>query len=110
MGEGVGGGEPQGGGCSWSIFSGIFHQSLLGDMNKRKRGDNYIAKKKTKRKGIFVMTEEDESKVGEEKPDGLTISKPEDQIYQTLYLCDYLRELYESAEGESVPPAEKKKD
>ena len=70
----------------------------------------YIAKKKTKREGMFVMTEEDESKDGEERPEGLTISKPEDQIYQTLYLCDYLRELYESAEGESEPPAEKKKD
>jgi len=56
------------------------------------------------------MTEEDGSKVGEEKPEGLIIYKPEDQIYQKLYLCDYLRELYESAEGESEPPAEKKKD
>ena len=79
-------------------------------MNKRKRGDNYIAKKKTKRKGIFVMTEEDGSKVGEEKPEGLTISKPEDQIYQKLYLCDYLRELYEFAEEENEPLKEKKKD
>ena len=40
---------------------------------------------------MFVMTEEDESKGGEEKPEGLTIYKPEDQIYQKLYLCDYLR-------------------
>ena len=110
MGEGMGGGKPQGGGCSWSIFSGIFHQSLLGDMNKRKRGDNYIAKKKTKRKGIFVMTEEDGSKVGEEKPEGLTISKPEDQIYQKLYLCDYLRELHETDEKENEPPIEKESD
>jgi len=56
------------------------------------------------------MTEEDESKGGEEKPEGLTLSKPEDQIYQKLYLCDYLRELYESAEKENEPPTEKKKD
>ena len=59
---------------------------------------------------MFVMTEEDESKGGEEKPEGLTIYKPEDQIYQKLYLCDYLRELYKSAEEENEPPAEKKKD
>ena len=70
----------------------------------------YIAKKKTKREGMFVMTEEDESKGGEEKPEGLTIYKPEDQIYQKLYLCDYLRELYEFAEEENEPLKEKKKD
>ncbi len=78
---------------------------------KMKKGEeNHIAKKKTKREGMFVITEEDGSKGGEEKPDGLTISKPEDQIYQKLYLCDYLRELYESAEEEKEPPIEKRKN
>ncbi len=56
------------------------------------------------------MTESDRSKGGQEKPEGVTISKPEDQIYQKLYLCDYLRELYEAAEEENEPPTEKKKD
>ena len=70
----------------------------------------YIAKKKAKREGMFVMTEEDESKDGEEKPEGLTISKPEDQIYQKLYLCDYLRELYEADEEDKESLIEKKKD
>jgi len=79
-------------------------------MDMAKRGDNYIAKKKTKRKGMFVMTEQDGSKGGEEKPEGLTTCKLEDQIYQKLYLCDYLRELYESAEEENEHSAEKKKD
>jgi len=51
------------------------------------------------------MKENDPSKVDKEKPEGLTISKPEDQIYQKLYLCDYLRELYESVEKESEPSA-----
>lgn len=55
------------------------------------------------------MTENDGSKIGEEKPEGLTIYKPEDQIYQKLHLCDYLRELYESAEEENEPSADKKK-
>ena len=70
----------------------------------------YIAKKKTKREGMFIMSEEDESKSGEEKPEGLTISKPENQIYQKLHLCDYLRELYEAAEEGNEPPTEKKSD
>ncbi len=55
------------------------------------------------------MTEEDESKGGEEKPEGVTISGPEDQIYQKLHLCDYLRELYEADEKGNEPPIEKKK-
>ena len=59
---------------------------------------------------MLVMAEEDGSKGGEEKPEGLTISKPEDQVYQKLYLCEYLRELYESAEEENEPPIEKKED
>ncbi len=59
---------------------------------------------------MFVMTEEDGSKGSEEKPEGLTVSRPEDQVYQKLHLCDYLRELYEAEEKESEPPIEKKKD
>jgi len=59
---------------------------------------------------MFVMTENEGSKSEGEKREGLTIYKPEDQIYQKLYLCDYLRELYEVAEEESEPPTEKKKD
>ncbi len=59
---------------------------------------------------MFVTKEEDESKSGEEKPEELTTYKPEDQIYQKLHLCDYLRELYEADEKESEPPIEKKKD
>ena len=74
------------------------------------RRHNQIAKRKTKSKGMFFMTENDRSKGDEEKPEGVAISRPEDQIYQKLYLCDYLRELYEAAEEENEPPAEKKKD
>ena len=59
---------------------------------------------------MSVMTENNRSKGGEEKPKGSTISRPEDQIYQKLHLCDYLRELYEADEKENEPPAEKKKD
>ena len=79
-------------------------------MNKRKRGDNYIVKEKIKREGMSVIAESDGSKDGEGKPEGLTISKPEDQTYQKLYLCDYLRELYEADEDEKEPPKGKKKD
>jgi hypothetical protein len=75
----------------------------------RKRRDNYIQKGKIKREGMFVMKENDRSKSGEEKTEGQTISKPEDQIYQKLYLCDYLRELYEAAEEESEHLGGKKK-
>ena len=71
---------------------------------------NQISKKKTNSEGTLVMTEQNGPKGGQDKPDGLTISKPEDQIYQKLYLCDYLRELYEAAEEENEPPTEKKKD
>jgi len=49
------------------------------------------------------MKENDPSKVDKQKPEGLTISKPEDQIYQKLCLCDYLRELYEAAEEGNEP-------
>jgi hypothetical protein len=33
------------------------------------------------------MTENNRSKVDEEKPQGLTLCKPEDQIFQRLRLC-----------------------
>ena len=59
---------------------------------------------------MVVMTENEGSKSEGEKRGGLTIYKPENQIYQKLYLCDYLRELYEATEKESEPPTEKKKD
>ncbi len=59
---------------------------------------------------MFVMIEEGGSKGGEEKPEELAISKTEDQIYQKLYLCDYLRELYEAEEKENQPSDEKEKD
>ncbi len=50
---------------------------------------------------IFNMKEKDPLRVDEEKPEGLTIYKPEDQIFQKLHLCKYLGELYEAAEGEN---------
>jgi len=56
------------------------------------------------------MKENDQSKVDEEKPEGLTIYKPEDQVFQKMHLCEYLGELYEAAENESEHAAEKKKD
>jgi len=56
------------------------------------------------------MKENDQSKANGEKPIGLTIYKPEDQVFQKLHLCEYLRELYESAEDENEHAAEKKKD
>jgi len=59
---------------------------------------------------MCVMTENNESKVDGEKPERPTNYKPEDQIYQKLCLCDYLRELYEAAEEENKSPTEKKKD
>ncbi len=55
------------------------------------------------------MTENKQREGGEEKPGELTIYKPEEQIYQKLYLCDYLRELYETAEMENEPSADNKK-
>jgi hypothetical protein len=56
------------------------------------------------------MKEDDQSKANDEKPIELTIYKPEDQVFQKLHLCEYLRELYESAENENEHAAEKKKD
>ena len=55
------------------------------------------------------MTVNNRRKGSEEKPGELTPYKSEEQIYQKLYLCDYLRELYESAEEENEPSADKKK-
>ena len=55
------------------------------------------------------MKEDDQSKTNDEKPIELTIYKPEDQVFQKLHLCEYLRELYESAENENEHAAEKKK-
>ena len=69
-----------------------------------------MRKKKTISEGILVMAKNDGSRSDEEKAEGVSISKPEDQIYQKLHLCDYLRELYEAAEKESEPLTEKKKD
>jgi hypothetical protein len=56
------------------------------------------------------MKEYDQLKADDEKPIRLTIYKPEDQVFQKLNLCEYLRELYEPAEEENEHPAEKKKD
>jgi len=56
------------------------------------------------------MKEDDQSKANDEKPIGLTIYKPENQVFQKLHLCEYLRELYESAEDENEHGAEEKKD
>ncbi len=56
------------------------------------------------------MKENDQSKVDEGKPEGLTIYKPGDQVFQKLHLCEYLRELFEAAENGNEDAAEKKKD
>jgi hypothetical protein len=56
------------------------------------------------------MKEDDQLKADDEKLIGLTIYKPEDQVFQKLHLCEYLRELYETAENENEHAAEKKKD
>jgi hypothetical protein len=56
------------------------------------------------------MKENEQLKVEEEKPEGMTIYKPEDQTFQKLHLCEYLGELFEAAEEENEHSAEKKKD
>jgi hypothetical protein len=56
------------------------------------------------------MKENDQSKVDKEKPEGLTIYKPEDQVFQKLHLCEYLGELYEAAEDENEHQVKKKKE
>jgi len=56
------------------------------------------------------MKENNQSKVDDEKPLGLTIYKPEGQVFQKLHLCEYLRELEDAAENENEHAAEKKKN
>ena len=56
------------------------------------------------------MKEGNQSKVNNEKPDGLIIYKPEDQIFQKLGICEYLEELYEATEDENKPPVNKKRE
>ena len=56
------------------------------------------------------MRKNDHSKPDDEKPIRLTIYKAEDQVYQRLHLCEYLRELYEVAEDENESLVEKKKN
>jgi hypothetical protein len=56
------------------------------------------------------MKKKHESKADDEKPLGLTIYKPEGQVYQKLHLCEYRRELYESTEQENELGAANKKD
>ena len=56
------------------------------------------------------MKEDDQSKANDEKPIELTIYKPEDQVFQKLHLCEYLKELHEAAEDENENLVEKKKD
>jgi hypothetical protein len=56
------------------------------------------------------MKKKDQSKADDENNLRLTIYKPEDQVYQKLRLCDYLRELYDAAENENGHRTEKKKN
>ena len=56
------------------------------------------------------MKKKVQSKADEEKHAELTIYKPEDQVYQKLHLCEYLRELYDAAENENEHGTEEKKD
>jgi hypothetical protein len=56
------------------------------------------------------MKKKDQSRADDEKAVGLTISKPEDQIFQKLHLCEYLGELFEAMEDANDHRTEKKKD
>jgi hypothetical protein len=56
------------------------------------------------------MKKKDQSKADDENNLRLTIYKPEDQVYQKLRLCDYLRELYDAAENENRRRTKKKKN
>jgi len=56
------------------------------------------------------MKENHRLKVDQKKPEGPTIYKPENQVFQKLHLCEYLGELNETAEDENEYPAEEKKD
>jgi hypothetical protein len=49
-------------------------------------------------------------KSNKEKLLNLTIYKPEEEIFQRLHLCEYLRELPEIVEDENRPPKREKKD
>ncbi len=72
-------------------------------------GDNCIGKRKTKWEGMDAMAEDNDSRNDKEKSQGLTTSVPEGQVYQKLYLCDYLREL-EDSEQDGERAVEKKKE
>jgi hypothetical protein len=56
------------------------------------------------------MKKKDQSKADDEKQGGLTLYKPEGQVFQKLHLCEYLRELYDATENENEHAAEEKKD
>ena len=56
------------------------------------------------------MKQDDRSKTDDEKPLGLTIYTLEEQVFQKLHLCEYMRELYEAAENDKGHEVEKKKD
>ena len=56
------------------------------------------------------MKKKDQLKGNEEKLLNLTIYKPEEEIFQRLHLCEYLRELSEIVEDENKHPKQKKKD
>ena len=47
------------------------------------------------------MKEKDPLEENEEKSLNLTTYKPEEEIFQRLHLCEYLRELSEIVEGEN---------
>ena len=49
------------------------------------------------------MKEKDPLRVDEEKPEGLTLYKPEDQIFQKLHLCEYLGERNAKGRGGFLP-------
>jgi hypothetical protein len=57
-----------------------------------------------------MTKENDQSKADDGNPKGLTIYKPEDQVFQKLHLCEYLKGLYEPAENEKEHAVERKKD
>jgi hypothetical protein len=59
---------------------------------------------------IWIMRKKDRLKDNEEKLLNLTIYKPEEEIFQRLHLCEYLRELPEVGEDENRPPKREKKD
>jgi hypothetical protein len=56
------------------------------------------------------MKKKDQSKADDRRHIELTIYKPEDQVYQKLHLCEYLRELSNAAEDENDHGTEEKKD